>query len=182
MSDPYHILNISSDATEQQVKDAYRKLAKRYHPDVSKEADAADKFIAITEAYETILDGTSQFQELYDAFGTQTSSQGPPPVTDPQERARRYAQAKYEEFVKNNTTFKHKWYYFPTKVFSYVFLSLMYLMGVIMIIIPIGHGIYTSFEDGFIVPVFLAMFGVIWINTSGKFKKEIEKFFQEYWP
>ena len=56
----------------------------------------------------------------------------------------------------------------------------MYLMGVIMIIIPIGHGIYTSFEDGFIVPVFLAMFGVIWINTSGKFKKEIEKFFQEY--
>ena len=179
MTDPYQILNISSGASEQQVKDAYRTLAKRYHPDVSKEADAAEKFIAITEAYETILDGTSQFQELYDAFNTQTSPSSPP-VVDPQERARQYAQAKYEEFVRNNRAFKHKWYYFPTKVFSYVFLSLMYLMGVTMIIIPLGYGMYTSFEDGFIVPVFLAMFGVIWIKTNGKFKKQIEKFFKEY--
>jgi hypothetical protein len=181
LTDPYQILNISSDASEQQVKDAYRQLAKKYHPDVSKEVNASEKFIAITEAYETIQDGTSQFQPLYDTFNSQTASPGPaPPVVDPQERARQYAQAKYEEFVRNNEEFKHKWYYFPTKVFSYAFLYMMFLMGLAMLIIPIGIGIYTSFEDGFIVPLFLFMFGFIWINTTRKFMKEIEKFFKEY--
>lgn len=54
--DPYKILGISSDASDDEVKKAYRKLAKQYHPDVNKEAGAADKFKEVQNAYDTIMD------------------------------------------------------------------------------------------------------------------------------
>ena len=177
MTDPYYILNISRDASDQQVKNAYRKLAKRYHPDVSKETNAAEKFIAINEAYETILNGTTQFEQIYETF---TPPSHTPPTPDPQARARQYAQAKYEEFVRNNTAFKQKWYYFPTKVFSYAFVYLLYLFGIFMIIVPIGAGVFTSFENGYILPLFLVLFGGLWIKTTKSFEKEIAQYFKEY--
>lgn len=50
----YSILKISEDATEQEIKKAYRKLAAKYHPDVCKDVDADQKFKDITEAYKIL--------------------------------------------------------------------------------------------------------------------------------
>lgn len=49
-------LELSEGATKSQIKKAYRKLSKKYHPDVSKDIDANAKFIAITEAYKFLSD------------------------------------------------------------------------------------------------------------------------------
>ncbi|HBR31242.1 MAG TPA: molecular chaperone DnaJ, partial [Clostridiales bacterium] len=58
MTDPYRVLNINSNATDEEVKQAYRKLAKRYHPDnyINNElADlAAEKMKEINAAYDEI--------------------------------------------------------------------------------------------------------------------------------
>lgn len=54
--DYYALLGVPSDATPAQIKSAYRKLAKQYHPDVNNSADAAEKFREITEAYDTLTD------------------------------------------------------------------------------------------------------------------------------
>jgi hypothetical protein len=54
--DYYALLGVTSDATSAQIKSAYRKLAKRYHPDVNNSSDAAEKFREITEAYDTLTD------------------------------------------------------------------------------------------------------------------------------
>ena len=54
--DYYDTLGVSSDASEAQIKDAYRKLARKYHPDRNKEAGAEDRFKAIGEAYEVLKD------------------------------------------------------------------------------------------------------------------------------
>ncbi len=54
--DPYKILGVSSDASDDDVKKAYRKLAKQYHPDVNKEEGAAEKFKEVQNAYDTIMD------------------------------------------------------------------------------------------------------------------------------
>ena len=54
--DYYKILGVDSDADAKAIKSAYRKLAKQYHPDVNKAAEAKEKFASINEAYETLGD------------------------------------------------------------------------------------------------------------------------------
>jgi len=54
--DYYETLGVKPDANEAQIKAAYRKLARKYHPDVSKEAGAEDKFKSVNEAYEVLRD------------------------------------------------------------------------------------------------------------------------------
>lgn len=55
--DYYDTLGVKPDATDAEIKRAYRKLARKYHPDVSKESGAEDKIKAVNEAYEALKDG-----------------------------------------------------------------------------------------------------------------------------
>ncbi len=65
--DYYEVLNVPRSATQEDIQRAYRKLARKYHPDVSKEAGAEDKFKEINEAYEVLKD--SEKRQKYDQLG-----------------------------------------------------------------------------------------------------------------
>lgn len=70
--DYYNIMGINRDATQDEIKRAYRKLARKYHPDVSKESDAEARFKEIGEAYEVLKD--PEKRAAYDQLGTNWQS------------------------------------------------------------------------------------------------------------
>lgn len=67
--DYYGIMGVARDATQDDIKRAYRKLARKYHPDVSKEADAEARFKEVGEAYEVLKD--PEKRAAYDQLGKQ---------------------------------------------------------------------------------------------------------------
>jgi curved DNA-binding protein len=70
--DYYKVMGVARDATEAQIKQAYRKLARKYHPDVSKEKDAEARFKEVGEAYEVLK--TPEKRAAYDQLGQNYSA------------------------------------------------------------------------------------------------------------
>jgi len=69
----YQILEIEEDASEEEIKLAYRRLAKIYHPDLNKtDPKAKEKFIKLHEAYDTLID--PQKRKVYDQIGYNPSN------------------------------------------------------------------------------------------------------------
>ena len=64
--DFYDILGINKNANEKEIKNAYKKLVRRYHPDKNNSSDASDKFRKIQIAYETLID--VEKRKKYDSF------------------------------------------------------------------------------------------------------------------
>ena len=78
--DYYEILGVKRDASEAEIKSAYRKLARKYHPDVNKTKEAESKFKDINEAYEVLSDKAKR--QRYDSLGSNWQggqSYTPPP-------------------------------------------------------------------------------------------------------
>ncbi len=81
--DYYEIMGVKKDASQDEIKRAYRKLARKFHPDVSKEADAETRFKEIGEAYEVLKD--PEKRAAYDQLGSNWKAGqdfNPPPGWD----------------------------------------------------------------------------------------------------
>src|SRR5215468_11759956 len=72
MGDLYAVLGVNRTATSNEIKSAYRRLARKYHPDVNSDPAAQSKFAQINEAYHTLID--PERRKTYDRTGSVSSS------------------------------------------------------------------------------------------------------------
>lgn len=70
----YDRLGVSKDASQDEIKKAYRRMSKKYHPDINKEAGAEEKYKEVQEAYETLSD--TQKRAAYDQYGAAGANGG----------------------------------------------------------------------------------------------------------
>lgn len=104
----YDILEVNINSTQDEIKSAYRNLARKYHPDVNKSADAIEKFKKITAAYETLSDKSKreQYDILNGIFKTEeikkknNKENVPPPKDEKQPTPAYDRKNKKSEFVK----------------------------------------------------------------------------------
>ena len=172
MASPYKILGIPPNSNPALVKSRYRELAKKFHPDISKEENAEERFIEITEAYELILEGPKR--------RTKPGVKKQDPMEARRERARRYAKMEYEQFQKNNAAFKKEWYYGPTKYFSYGLIGFGYLFSGFLTLLPLMVFILTGNWMISLMMIFGLFLGFYVFVQTTRFRKGIEPYFQNY--
>ena len=103
----YEILQVNSDATSSELKSAYRKLARVYHPDIAGES-GVEKFKEITEAYETLSDETKRkrYDILCRIFNYNKSTADRTTKKEAQKAERDYLQEIDTSNVNEEMTFK----------------------------------------------------------------------------
>jgi len=114
MKDFYAVLQVSPNATRQDIQGSYRRLAKKYHPDVNKSADANEKFCEITEAYEFIMDHWTEQVGIKADERVQDKKYAPHRDPDEyeefkrevHERAQQQAKMRYEKFKQQHEAFQ----------------------------------------------------------------------------
>jgi hypothetical protein len=115
MKDYFAILGIQRDSDETDIRKAFRRLAKQYHPDLNKSKNAQEKFIEITEAYEfLIIHGQRYKEELDEATVREqdntdfrASEEFDRFRKEAREKARQQAKMRYEAFKKQNEAFQN---------------------------------------------------------------------------
>ena len=139
MDQYYAVLGLKPGASESEIKTAYRRLARKYHPDVSKEPDSEEVFIEVTEAYQYLLEKPKQ-RYSYD----QTSTYSPPDrEAMRRERARQFAQMRYEEFRRSTIAFQKTWYFKSVKIATFVLIYCLYAAALLMLLAPVIVWIIT---------------------------------------
>ncbi len=147
----YKILGVSSNATVEEIKRAYRQKAKELHPDKNKSPDAHEQFILLTEAYECLTDiksGKSRVQQPTKSYyDWQRESQ-----ERARQQAREYAEMEFEEFKKSD-------YYKNSQASITVIEHLYFFAAIAVMLSPVWGYIYKEWA-GFWVGLFFTFISV----------------------
>ena len=110
----YHILQLPENSGREEIRNAYRRLAKKYHPDVNKAPDAHEKFCEITEAYDFLMNhwpqqtanypGSFNDEQKYDEY--KKSDEYERFRREAKERAQHQARMRYEKFRRQHEAFQ----------------------------------------------------------------------------
>jgi len=166
LTDYYEILGINSASTLDEIKRAYRKKAREFHPDVNHDPEAKDLFIAITEAYEFLM--TYRQRELSDqeAYDKAMDDWRKYRQDRSRYRARAYARAPYNKFRNTNFYKTTRIFDGTTIIFSMV-ISLMVLSTTIFGYIYRIHHPIPGLEDPTVTMlIILILFGMFLFVVS----------------
>jgi curved DNA-binding protein CbpA len=154
----FKILGLEKNASQEDIKKAYRFLAKKYHPDVSSEPDADKKFIQIAEAYEIltnqkvletlriIAENEEERRRSYEYFKQRA-----------REVAKQAAEMKYERLKKEHEAFQQSGMYDLFLLINYIGHFLLILVTIFLL----GFPVYIAVKTGFYGLFFFLIAGII---------------------
>jgi hypothetical protein len=130
ITDYYAILGLPVNSSVEEIKKAYRKQARLYHPDVNHEADAKDHFISATEAYEFLIANNEKFKSDDEAYKQAMEDWRKYRQDRSRKRASRYARTSYSKF--KNTKF-----YKTTRIFDATTIFFSFIVSIIVLVYTI---------------------------------------------
>lgn len=148
----YHTLGLDKNASQEEVKKAYRKKSLKFHPDVNKAPDAKQQFIAVNEAYEVLMD-KNKIQRMMD-FHSQVKAQAEAFEKQKQEAFRAYCEQKKAE-AERRASMKFSeykrdmgWYmsFFFIVVVSLIILTVAWMMSYAVVTFFSDHAYYGEME------------------------------------
>jgi curved DNA-binding protein CbpA len=178
MADYYQLLGITKDASEAEIRAAYRRQAKIYHPDLNKSPDAHSRFIVITNAYETLID--SDRRHRYNQRFSSTPRSSMEAYNDwlkaQKERAEHEAKMRYYEHLRNREKFRQSKYYNLAIIVTQIARFVCYSFGVAIIAVCL----FLIIDFHFMLLFFLLPFicgGVFLIKWANDWYQETRRYF-----
>lgn len=167
MKDYYKILELDPSCSIEEIKQAYRRLAKKYHPDVNKSANAHQKFIEISEAYEVLLHKAvvniqkeEQEQYDYEAF-----------IREVREAAQRQARMRYQKFAREHEAFRESGLYDLMLLLKYIGRVVIPIFALALMGLPVAICISEhSFAPLGYLFIFWVIGGIILFDAFSKRK------------
>ena len=182
----FHLLEIPPNASKQEIKRAYWRLAKKWHPDVNPGQEAQTQFIRINQAYEILINGklppkpvvyTPSYQESPEEELQRRLYRQKRYREQYQERAAQFARIQYEEFKKNNEVFKSSFWYIPAKIFTYFAWIVGNLVGVGFLFTPLLIVLFLDRTGVGLVLMPFSLLGLVLIAAAFRFKQDVEQYF-----
>lgn len=178
--DYYKILGLEKDAGPDDIKKAYRQLAKKYHPDINKAPDAHDQFIKITEAYEILIN-----RDLHEYYFHREASRDPGFMRaqyekareEARENARYYARMKYEKFIREQEAFKKSGWHDLILTLRYFLRIMVFPIIVFLIIMPLLSEEVSQQPSGYVMFWLLASILILFVANNWKKYLKIDDFY-----
>ncbi len=177
----YHkILGLNKDAGRDDIKRAYRQLAKKYHPDINKSPDAHDQFIMITEAYEILTN-----HDLHEFYSRRETTRDTGTMRDQYEKAReearengrRYARMKYEKFIQEQEAFKKSGWHDLILTIRYFLRIMVFPFIGFLIIMPLVSEEVSQHPSGFVMFWLLATILILFVFNNWKNYLKIDDYY-----
>lgn len=135
IKDYYNVLGLASNSSIEEIKKAYRKKARLYHPDINPAPDAKEMFIGITEAYEFLIAYQGKIASDEDAYKRAMDDWRKYRQDRSQQRASAYARTSY-------ATFKKTKFYKTTRIFDKTTIIFSFAISIMVLIYTVYGYIY----------------------------------------
>jgi hypothetical protein len=166
MPDYYKILGLSSDPTMDEIKKAYRKLARQFHPDINPAPDAKDHFILITEAYEFLIANHRRIKVDETEFNRAMEEWRLYRQDRSRKRANAYARTSFSKF-KNTSLYKTTRIFDKTTIiFSFIISIMVLAYTVFGYIFRLRHPLPGIENPSVFVFIMLILLGMVFFLVS----------------
>jgi hypothetical protein len=184
LTDYYEVLGIPINSSVEEIKKAYRKKARLYHPDINPSPDAKDLFISVTEAYEFLIANHEKIKTNEEAYHQAMENWRKYRQARSRNRATAYARTSYG-------TFKNTRFYKTTRIFDGTTIIFSFIISILVLVCTaygytfrLKHPIPGLEKPSIFAFIMLLLLGMIffiisfiflkaYMETSGKHKRNV---------